>query len=121
MISILYRVRYYVSPPIDQYLKFKNHCSLMCNPDLERHERNLHTVEGERALWCGAGRTVDDPQPAAAAATVAAAAAGWTGHRPIGGPAAALVAAGAVRRPAARALPQQAHSKSLKMKRTIYI
>jgi hypothetical protein len=29
MISILYRVLYYVSPPIDQYLKFKNHCSLM--------------------------------------------------------------------------------------------
>jgi hypothetical protein len=27
MISILYR--YYVSPPIDQYLKFKNHCSLV--------------------------------------------------------------------------------------------
>jgi hypothetical protein len=28
MISLLYW--YYVSPPIDQYLKFKNHCSLLC-------------------------------------------------------------------------------------------
>jgi|LakMenE18May11ns_1017448.scaffolds.fasta_scaffold7407746_1 hypothetical protein len=27
MVLILHR--YYVSPPIDQYLKFKNHCSLM--------------------------------------------------------------------------------------------
>jgi hypothetical protein len=24
-----YYTRYYVSPPVDQYLKFKNHCSLL--------------------------------------------------------------------------------------------
>ncbi len=29
MISILYRVLYYVSLPIDQHLKFKNRCSLL--------------------------------------------------------------------------------------------
>jgi hypothetical protein len=31
-ITAAYSTGYYVSPPIDQYLKFKNHCSLDCAP-----------------------------------------------------------------------------------------
>ena len=33
MVFVLYRVLQYVSPPIDQYLKFKNQCSLMSTPN----------------------------------------------------------------------------------------
>ncbi len=37
MVFILYRVLLYVSPPIDQYLKFKNHCSLLDSTSTENN------------------------------------------------------------------------------------